>query len=362
MKVSPPDYILSIKPYVPGKPIEEVERELGISGSIKLASNENPLGPSPLAVSAIQKALAGLHRYPDGSGYYLLEKLAKKLGVTRESIVLGNGSDDIIGMLTRALLLPGDEVVMTDPSFAMYDITTRMVNARPVYVPLEDHALNLNAVAGAVTPKTKMVFLTNPNNPTGTIFSRKDFERFLAAMPVHVIVVVDEAYIEFVRDPDCARAFDFLAANRPIVALRTFSKAYGLAGIRVGYGVMPPELVPLLNRVRQPFNVNSLAQAAAMAALDDEPFLERTLRTVHEGLQYFYREMDRLGIRYFPTQANFFLVDVKRDADAVFRELLKKGVIIRSMVSYGYPDYIRVTVGLPEENARLLKALKEVLG
>lgn len=361
MKISPPDYILSIKPYVPGKPIEELEREYGISGSIKLASNENPLGPSPMAVEAVKKALSGLHRYPDGSGYYLVEKLAKKLGVARESIVLGNGSDDIIGMLTRALLFPGDEVIMTEPSFAMYDITTRMVNARPVYVPLTDQALNLEVVAGAVTPKTKMVFLTNPNNPTGTIFFRKAFERFLAAAPAQMVVVVDEAYIEFARDPDCARAFDFLDDRRPIVVLRTFSKAYGLAGIRVGYGVMPPDLASLLNRVRQPFNINSLAQAAAIAALDDEPFLKQTLRTVHEGLQYFYSELDKLGIRYFPTQANFFLIDVEKDAQVVFNDLLKQGVIVRSMVSYGYPSYIRVTVGLPGENARFVAALKAVL-
>ncbi|MDY6831466.1 MAG: aminotransferase class I/II-fold pyridoxal phosphate-dependent enzyme, partial [Thermodesulfobacteriota bacterium] len=210
MKISPPDYILSIKPYVPGKPIEELEREYGISGSIKLASNENPLGPSPLALAAIEKALSGLHRYPDGSGYYLVSKLAQKLGVAPECIVLGNGSDDIIGMLTRALLLPGDEAIMTDPSFAMYDITTCMVNARSVHVPLIDRALNLDAVAGAVTPKTKMVFLTNPNNPTGTVFSKKAFERFLEAVPSDVVIVVDEAYIEFVQDPECARAFDFL--------------------------------------------------------------------------------------------------------------------------------------------------------
>jgi len=361
MKISPPDYILSIKPYVPGKPIEELEREYGISGSIKLASNENPLGPSPLALAAIEKALSGLHRYPDGSGYYLVSKLAQKLGVAPECIVLGNGSDDIIGMLTRALLLPGDEAIMTDPSFAMYDITTCMVNARSVHVPLIDRALNLDAVAGAVTPKTKMVFLTNPNNPTGTVFSKKAFERFLEAVPSDVVIVVDEAYIEFVQDPECARAFDFLDNSRPLVVLRTFSKAYGLAGIRVGYGVMPPDLAVILNRIRQPFNVNSLAQVAAIAALDDDAFLKRTLAVVHDGLAWLYAELEKMGLCCFPTQANFFLIDVEKDAAAVFEEMLKQGVIIRSMVSYGYPSCIRVTVGLPEENARFVAALKAVL-
>ncbi|MDY6823292.1 MAG: histidinol-phosphate transaminase [Thermodesulfobacteriota bacterium] len=360
MNIKPPDYILSITPYSPGKPIEELERELGIQGSIKLASNENPLGPSPLAVDAIRQGLDRLHRYPDGSGYYLVEKLADFLGVNRQQIVLGNGSDDIIGMLTKAMLYPGDEVVMTDPSFSMYEITTRVANAVPVTVPLDGLAIDLEAVLGAVTPKTRMVFLTNPNNPTGTIISWAAFEAFMAKLPAGVILVMDEAYIEFVREPDCLNGLEALADER-VVVLRTFSKAYGLAGLRVGYGVMSPELAALLNRIRQPFNVNSLAQAAAIAALDDTAFLARTLETVHGGLDFLCEALAERNIPCYPSQANFFLIDLQKAADPVFDALLKKGVIVRSMRSYGYPDYIRVTVGTHEENVRFLNVLAEVL-
>ncbi|MDY6905883.1 MAG: histidinol-phosphate transaminase [Thermodesulfobacteriota bacterium] len=360
MKIKPPDYILSVSPYKPGKPIEELERELGISDSIKLASNENPLGPSPKAVLAIQQGLDSLHRYPDGSGYYLVEKLAGFLGVEPAQIVLGNGSDDIIGMLTKALLNPGDEVVMTDPAFSMYEITTRIANAVPVAIPLDGIAIDLEAVLAAITPNTRLVFLTNPNNPTGTVFSKAAFMAFLEKLPAEVIVVVDEAYIEFVRDPACLNALDVLDDER-VVALRTFSKAYGLAGLRVGYGVMSPDLAVLLNRIRQPFNVNSLAQAAAIAALEDTAFLAKTLETVHSGLDYLSTALQERGIACFPSQANFFLVDLQQAADPVFDALLKKGVIVRSMRSYGYPSYIRLTVGTRDENVRFLNALTEVL-
>ncbi len=361
MKLSPPDYVLSVKPYSPGKPLEELEREYGITGSIKLASNENPLGPSPLALAALQQAVGKLHRYPDGSGYYLTRKLAEKMGVAPENIVLGNGSDEIIGMLTRALLAPGDEAIMTRPSFSMYEILTRLVNAVPVFVPLTSMSIDLDAILAAVTPKTRLIFLTNPNNPTGTAFSAEQLDGFLKAVPPEVVVVLDEAYIEFARDDDVADSLDFLNDDRPLVALRTFSKAYGLAGLRVGYGLMPPTLAELLNRARQPFNVNSLAQVAAMAAIDDEDFLRKTRQVVHDGLDFLYAELDRLQLDCFPTQANFFLIDVNRDADEVFEALLRQGVIVRSMISYGYPTFIRITVGLPQENTRFINALAGVL-
>lgn len=361
MKLSPPEYVLSVKPYVPGKPMEELERDYGITDSIKLASNENPLGPSPMALDAIRDALGGLNRYPDGSCYSLVRKLSDRLGISSDTIVLGNGSDDIIGMLTRALLRPGDEAVMAQPSFAMYDIMTRLSGAKPVYVPLARMSVDLDAMAAAVTSRTRLVFLTNPNNPTGSIFSEDAFISFLGSISSDIVVVVDEAYIEFVRDPACAHAITFAAGERPVVVLRTFSKAFGLAGIRIGYGVMPAELALLLNRVRQPFNVNSLAQAAAMAAMDDDGFLNRTLEVVHNGLEYLYEELDRMGIAYVPTQANFLLVAVRRDADEVFEEFLRRGVIVRSMSSYGYPSHIRVTVGLPEENARFISVLKDIM-
>jgi histidinol-phosphate aminotransferase len=361
MKWSVPEYIASLKPYVPGKPIEELEREYGIEGSIKLASNENPLGPSPMAVAAIQEAIAKLHRYPDGSGFYLVQKLAARLGVRPGNLVLGNGSDEIIGMLTRAFLQPGDEAVMPRPSFLMYDILVRSVGASAVYVPLKSLAIDLQGILENMSSATRMIFLTNPNNPTGTAISGSSFKDFLRNIPPAVIVVVDEAYIEFVTDPDCLNGLDYVTAQTAVVTLRTFSKAYGLAGLRIGYGVMAEPVAQILHRVRQPFNTNSLAQIGALAAIDDEAFLQRTLAVTHEGLKFLYDNLDRIGLRYYPTQANFFMIEVNQSADSVFEKLLREGVIVRSMTSYGYPDHIRVNVGLPEENIRFITALEKVL-
>ncbi|MBR9979975.1 MAG: histidinol-phosphate transaminase, partial [Desulfatitalea sp.] len=319
MPVMPPvpGYIQNIAPYVPGKPIETLEREYGIADSIKLASNENPLGPSPKALAAIGQGVAKLHRYPDGAGFELVHALARHLEVAPEQIVPGNGSDDLLGMLARVLLQPGDEVVVPDPSFLMYTIVAQSAGAVTVKVPLKDLVIDLPGMLAHVSPRTRLVFVCQPNNPTGTAVGREAFERFLAALPPHVVVVVDEAYFEFVRDSDCASGIDYLDATPPVVTLRTFSKAYGLAGLRVGYGVMPAALAQWLQRVRMPFNVNSLAQLGATAALDDTDFLARTLETVHQGLDFFYEELGRRGLRYFPSQANFFLIDVNRPADAV---------------------------------------------
>jgi histidinol-phosphate aminotransferase len=361
MLIKVPEHILSIEPYKPGKPIEELAREYGIEQAIKLASNENPLGPSPRAVQAIVAAVSHLHRYPDGRGYDLTRKLSDLLGFPPDHIVLGNGSDDLIGMLTRALLEPGDEVLIPTPSFLMYEIDVRSAGAIPVHVPLRDLSICADDLLEKMTPRTRMVFICNPNNPTGTVMFRKVLSRFLEQLHPEIVVVVDEAYMEFVRDPDCASGMEFIREDRPVVALRTFSKAYGLAGLRIGYGVMAPELAGILHRIRQPFNASLLAQVGALAALDDDPFLKRTVRIVHEGLDYLFAELDRSGIRYFPTQANFFLIDTGRNADNVFDDMLRKGVIVRSMTSYGYPQYIRVNIGLPEENERLMLALKQVL-
>jgi histidinol-phosphate aminotransferase len=361
MKLKIPDAILSIDPYVPGKPMAALERELGIVDSIKLASNENPIGSSPLALDALQDALKKLNRYPDGGGYDLVHKLSEKLGVSPEKIVIGAGSDDIIGMLTRVLLLPGDEVVMPKPSFLMYDIMVRSASARPIYVPLKSMAIDLEEMSARISSKTRMVFLTNPNNPTGASIGKAVFEGFLSSIPENVVVVLDEAYIEFVRDPDCAESIGYIHDERAVVALRTFSKAYGLAGLRVGYGIMPESIAMLLHRVRQPFNVNTLAQVAATAALEDNAFLERTLKVVHQGLDFIGNRLDGLNIRYFPSQANFLLIDVKKSADEIYKRLLRKGVIVRAMMSYGFPRYIRVSIGLPEENERFADALEDVL-
>ena len=362
MKMHIPSYISDIAPYVPGKPIETLEREYGIAGSIKLASNENPLGPSPRALEAIATAIRNLNRYPDGAGFRLLDGLASHLRVNPRQIVIGNGSDDILGMLARALLQPGDEVIVPTPSFLMYTIVTQSAGAVPVSIPLKQMRVDLDEVLNRCNEKTRLVFICNPNNPTGTTVSRREFNAFLGKVPGHIAVVVDEAYVEFARDPDLAGGIIHLDNEEPpVVTLRTFSKVYGLAGLRVGYGIMPAALAELLNRVRMPFNVNSLAQTAAAAALDDVEFIEKSVKLVHGGLDYLYHELDRRGIGYFPSQANFFLIDVRKDANLVFEGLLQQGVIVRSMSTYGYPQYIRVNVGLPEENERFLKALDMVL-
>ncbi|MFP4668304.1 MAG: histidinol-phosphate transaminase [Desulfobacterales bacterium] len=361
MKLNIPDYIKSIKPYKPGKPIEELEREYGVSGSIKLASNENPLGPSPKALAAMSDAMANLHRYPDGSGHYLMEKLAEKLGAKQANIVLGNGSDDIIGMLARALLRAGDEAIMTAPSFLMYEIMVRSSGAEPVFVPLKSLFADLEAMADNITDKTRIIFLNNPVNPTGTIITKDDFTAFMQKVPDHVAVVIDEAYIEFASDPDCLDGLAYALGESPVVVLRTFSKVYGLAGVRIGYGIMPEELAGILHRVRQPFNANALAQAGALAALDDTEFLEKTVSLVRSELDFLYAGLERVGVNYFPSEANFFLIDVGCDAEVFFEEMLRRGVIVRSMASYGYPEYIRINAGTREENRRFLEAFESVL-
>jgi len=359
MKV--PEYIARIRPYVPGKPIEELEREYGVSDSIKMASNENPIGPSPRALEAIMGVLKNLHRYPDGNSYYLRKRLSEKLKVSFNQIVVGNGSNEIIELLVRAFLQVGDEIIMPEPSFLMYEIMAQTQGGRAVKVALKERVLDLEGMAERISSRTSMIFVNNPNNPTGTIVSRDDFEVFLEKVPPGVIVVVDEAYIEFVRDRTCAIGLDYLEGKNTVVTLRTFSKTYGLAGLRIGYGVMNEDMADLMHRVRQPFNTNLLAQVGALAALDDDDFLNQTVSTIHKGLDYLYREVENLGLRYFPTETNYFLVDLQRDARSVYENMLRRGVIVRPMTAYGYPNYIRITVGLPEENERLVQTLKEVI-
>ena len=360
MKIPVPDYINEIAPYVPGKPIEELERDYGIADSVKLASNENPLGPSPKAIEALGKVFDRLHRYPDGAGFELLRSLADHLGVNDSEIVMGNGSDDLLGMLARILLTPGDEVIVPEPSFLMYTIVAQSAGAIPIKVPLRELSIDLDGILERIGPRTRMIFICNPNNPTGTIVRRQAFEAFLARVPPDIVVVADEAYFEFVRDENAVTGLAYLDGDVPVVTLRTFSKAYGLAGLRVGYGVMPAPLAALVNRVRMPFNVNSMAQTAAVAALTDTDFLQKTLSTVHQGLDFLYAELSDRGFRTFPSQANFFLIDVQQSADVVFDLMLRQGVIVRSMRAYGYPNYIRLSVGRPDENRRFLSALDMV--
>ena len=296
-----PEYIATLAAYPPGKPLEELERELGISDSIKLASNENPLGPSPLAMHAIAGQIGKLHRYPDASAYYLKQRLSRHLGLVPEQLLCGNGSDEILELLVRAFLLPGQEVVSATPSFLMYGLLTQGAGGVFRPVPLKDFRVDLPAVLAAITAHTKLIIINNPNNPTGTVIYRQEWEEFLAAVPPQVLVVVDEAYIDFVDDPEVFQGLAYVQENRPLIGLRTFSKAYGLAGLRIGYGYGPSALMGYMDRLRSPFNVNSLAQAAALAALDDHEFLAQTRHLVKEGLAFFCQELDRLGIAYIPT-------------------------------------------------------------
>ncbi len=362
MKLHIKEGIEKLVPYDPGKPIEELQREMGLKRVIKIASNENALGPSPKALGALKNALPDIHRYPDGSCYYLKNKAAQKLGVSTSNILFGNGSNELIELLMRTYLEPGDRVVFGEPSFIVYKLISLAMDVEGVGIPLKNLTHDLSAMAQAVDDKTKMVFVANPNNPTGTMVSHQEAIRFLEEIPRNVIVVFDEAYIEFVEDQ---KRFPQLIPlvmdeNRPLVLMRTFSKIYGLAGLRIGYGIAPTAMVGYMNRVRQPFNVNLLAQIAAMAALDDWEHVERTRQMVREGKRYLYGELDRLEIEYVPSETNFFLIKVG-EGENVFHALLKRGIIVRNMAGYGLPQYIRITIGTQEENAIFLEALKEVL-
>ena len=362
MRLPIPDHIAGLVPYPPGKPLEELEREYGISGSIKLASNENPLGPSPKAIAAIREALGGLHRYPDGSGYYLRKRLSEKFGIPFDGIVLGNGSNEIIELIVRAFLLPADEVIVPNPSFLVYRLAVQAIGGKTISIPLKDFRIDLEGTLQLITARTKMIFVNNPNNPTGTLIKRDEFESFLNRIPPEVIVVLDEAYIEFVRESDTPYGFDYVSGTGPyVVVLRTFSKVYGLAGLRIGYGAMDPSITDYLNRVRQPFNTGALSQIGALAALDDDEFLHATQKVVWNGLRYLYTETERLGLPYLPTHTNFFLIEMPGNAKRIYEAMLREGVIIRAMNAYGLDRHIRVNVGLPEENERFIQALDRTL-
>jgi histidinol-phosphate aminotransferase len=355
------EQILDIQPYQPGKPIEEVERELGIPGAVKLASNENPFPPSPAVLEALRKALAGLNRYPDGSGHYLRQALAKQHGVSPDAIVLGNGSNELIELLARTFVRPGDEVVIPHPSFVVYPSIVQAVGGTRVVVALKEHRIDLPRMRRAVTALTKMVFVANPNNPTGTIVTADEVEVFLEKLPERVVVVFDEAYYDFAAGPDFPDTLAQLRQGRRVVILRTFSKMASLAGLRVGYAVADPDCIALVNRIRQPFNVNTLAQFAALAAVGDETHVQRSVAAVREGVRQVSAALDALGVRYVPSRANFILAEFN-DSTGVCDQLLKLGVIVRPTASFGLERALRITVGTPEENARLIEALGTVLG
>lgn len=353
-------YIAALTPYKPGKPIEEVERELGIARAIKLASNENPLGPSPKALEALRAAADTISRYPDGGCFRLRTKLAAKLGVAGEQLVFGAGCDEILELLAKAFLGSGDEVVYGWPSFAMYPVVVQGMGATPVPVPLTQNLVyDLDALLAAVTPRTRLVFVCNPNNPTGTSVGAEAFDRFAKALPPNIVLGIDEAYFEYVQRSDFPDALEWVRRRPGTVALRTFSKIYGLAGLRVGYGVMDAEIAGYLERARHPFNVNLLAQAAACAALDDEDHVARSREINSRGVAYLTRELAQMGLRTWPTDANFLLVDTGA-TPGVCDLLLQRGIIVRPMDAFGFCGAIRITIGLPEENERFIKALREI--
>ena len=354
-----PDRIRSLTPYKPGRPIEEVERELGLRGTIKLASNENPLGPSPKALIAMREACANAHRYPEGGAVVLAQRLAAKLDVPADRLTFGNGSNELIDLLIRLLARPGDEVVMSADAFVVYRLVTHAVGARARRIPARGFHHDLDAMADAVGPATKIVFVASPNNPTGTIVDTDAWSRFLERVPANVLIAVDQAYREYVDDPAYADALDDARGRPNVVVLRTFSKIYGLAGLRIGYGISPREIADALARLRQPFNVNGIAQAGALAALDDDDHVERARALVIAARARWTHALDALGLRHVPTQANFVLVEVG-DGAAVTQALLERGVIVRPMNGYEMPTMIRITFGTPAEDERCLAALAEV--
>jgi len=361
MNINP--FLKTLPTYQPGRPIEEVARELGlpVDSIIKLASNENPFGPSPLALAALRQAIAGVHLYPDGNAFYLKQKLAAKRGVEPANLVLGNGSNEIIEFVGHALLGPDTNVVVSQYCFAIYPIVAKMFGADVVTVPAKHFGHDLPAMLRAITDQTRLVFVANPNNPTGTLADRGELIHFVNEVPDHVLLVMDEAYIEFLEEPLDLIPLIRLGARKNLILLRTFSKIYGLAGLRLGYGIADAELIATLEKIRQPFNANLLAQTAALAALDDEEHVRKTRANNLGGLDFFARSLRELDLEYVPSFANFILVRVG-EGQKVFDAMQKLGVIVRPMGGYQLPDWVRISIGTPQENERCLAALKQALG
>ncbi len=352
--------VKDIKPYIPGKPIEELNRELGIDEIYKLASNENPLGASQKALEAIKSALKDIHRYPDGSCYYLKNKLAEFWGLKPQNFIIGNGSDELIFLTLRAFLNPSDEVIVSRPSFLMYELAATIKGANLKVIPMKDFRYDLAGIKKAISSKTKVIFIANPDNPCGTYISKEAVEDFIENLPEHVILFYDEAYYEFVDERDYPDVLKFIE-RKSIIVTRTFSKIYGLAGIRIGYGMGHPDLIHYLDKVRDPFNVNSLAQVAALKALDDQDFVKEVQNTIKQGREFLFREFNRLGIEYVKSCTNFILVKIGDNAGNLCEELLNQGVIVRYMAGWGLNDYIRVTIGLKHENEKLTSIIENYL-
>jgi histidinol-phosphate aminotransferase len=367
MKVDFSKYAVSgiqkLSPYQPGKPIDELAREFDLNPEdiVKLASNENPLGPSAKALVAIEKELKGLTRYPDGNGFELKKALSEKLNVSIKQLTLGNGSSDILEFIVKTFVNPGDEVIVSQHAFAIYSLVTQMQNGKTVQVPAKNWGHDLQAMAEAVTDKTKIIFVTNPNNPTGTYSSKAQLDAFLSKVPSHVIVLLDEAYFEYVDKSDYPNGIDYLSAHPNLVVTRTFSKAYGLAALRVGFGVSSEELADLMNRVRPPFNVDSLALAAAVACIKDESYVRQSKELNDQGMSQLEAGFDQLNVNWIPSVGNFICFEIPGRAMSIFQGLLEKGVIIRPVANYEMPDYLRVSIGTQQENQRFLLELKGLL-
>jgi histidinol-phosphate aminotransferase len=353
--------IFKITSYIPGKSIEEVQKEFGGKKWIKLASNENLLGPSPKAVAAIRKELPNIYLYPEGPCTVLRQALARKFSLPEETVVISNGADNLILMIACAFVDEGDEVVMADPTFSVYTNVTQIMGGRPIKVRLKDFTHDLDSMLKKINRKTKLVFICNPNNPTGTTISQKSFDHFLSKLPKQVIVVLDEAYGDFVEDSFYPNGLDYIKERKQVILLRTFSKVYGLAGLRIGYALGREDLVDCLYQVRDPFPVHRLAQVAAVAALNDEDHAIKSIQLVYEGKRYLYKELDKMGLSYVPSQANFIFIDFEKDSEEVFRALLREGIIIRPGKIWDYPTFARVTIGRMEDNQRFIKALKKIL-
>lgn len=362
MNINAPDYIRAIAPYQGGKPISELAREMGLVEAeiVKLASNENPLGISPKAQMAIEDALADIARYPDGNSFALRDAVSKKFNVKSNQIVFGNGSNDILELAARAFLNAGCEAIYSQHAFAVYPLVTQAVGATGVVVPAKNYAHDLDGFLKAITPNTKLIFIANPNNPTGTLLEKDALKAFIYSVPKHVLIVLDEAYDEYLSAEDKSEAISWLAEFDNLIISRTFSKAYGLAGLRIGFGLMHAEIADMLNRVRQPFNVNSIAQVAAVASLADDDFVARSYALNRAGMAQLTQGFQKLGLEYIPSQANFVSFAVK-DAANVNQKLLQNGVIVRPIANYDMPGYLRVSVGLFSENSRFLEVLEQIV-
>jgi len=358
----PRDFLSKISPYKPGRPIEEVARALNLKGEIdKLASNENPLGPSPLAVQAMQKALGESNLYPDDSCYYFKKKLAERLAVEPGNILVGNGSVEILPIITLAFIDPEHSAVASQSAFIWFKIAAQIAAAELIETPMKDYRHDLKAMLGAIKKNTRLVYIANPNNPTGTIVTRAEVEDFFGNIPEDLLVVMDDAYFEYIDDPEYPDSFEHLRKGRNILILRTFSKIYGLAGVRLGYGVSRPEVIASLSKLRISFNVSRLSQVAGMAALDDHEHAKRGRENNEAGKKYLYEAYRKLGLFYLPTHANFIFVDFGKDSQLIFEALQKRGIITRTIKEYGFPHALRITIGSEAQNRRLIKALEEIL-